>query len=208
MVPKAETISSSVTGLVPKAKDGTASSSLLLMPIWRAINATRAGPISSMSCTVIVFFEYASASASVNCAPEPRLPLFVTRQVLPPPRFTAIDSSVKRSSGEKPRCKAAAYTNGLNVEPGWRCATATWSYSSTAKSRLPTHTRTLPVEGSTATKPASRRVAVARRASIKRSFSRRARMASSSDWPPSTIALNSPERRMWRSTTRECVRQK
>jgi hypothetical protein len=56
------TISFRVTGLVPRASDGTASSLLSRTPMSRASLATLAAPTCCISCAVIVFFDWASAS--------------------------------------------------------------------------------------------------------------------------------------------------
>src|SRR2546427_2915731 len=52
---------------------------------------------------------------------------------------------------------AAAYTNGLKVEPGWRIAWVARLYLESSKSRPPTMARTYPVLDSIATRAPWRR---------------------------------------------------
>ena len=53
--------------------------------------------------------------------------------------------------GGRPFCTAAAYTIGLNVEPGWRSACVARLNFESSKSRPPTMARTAPLRGSIAT---------------------------------------------------------
>ena len=102
---------------------------------------------------MMVFFEKLSPSRSVVESPVDGVASVGDHT---PPPGMRIDTgwSMKVNSGEKPCTKAAPYTKGLKVEPGWRRACATWSNCSCAKSRLPTHASTRPLRGSSARKPA------------------------------------------------------
>jgi len=80
----------------------------------------------------MVFLEYASPSRSVMGSSLGGVRPSVGRQTRLPPRgiSTAVSSSV--SVGCSPIAKAAPYTKGLKVEPGWRRAACTWSNGSVA----------------------------------------------------------------------------
>ena len=141
----------------------------------RARSATRAGPTFCMTWAVMVFLENARPSASVIGALL-GAPPSVGRHTWLPPSGISTASSISSSDGSAPCMKAAPYTKGLKVEPGWRRAACTWSNGSAAKSRLPTQASTWPVTGSMAMKPACTRVfscfsAVMKRVSASRDFS-------------------------------------
>ena len=57
-------------------------------------------------------------------------------------------------AGVNPFSMATVYTNGLNDEPGWRCALTAWLNSLRWKSGPPTIALTLPSQGSIATSAA------------------------------------------------------
>jgi hypothetical protein len=127
MVLKAVTISFSVTGLVPSASEGTSFSLLWRTPMARARLATREGPTCIISCAVMVFFDFARPSRSV-------IGWLVGAPSMSPGRQTwflsiwiATGWSISVSFGWWPISKAAPYTKGLKVEPGWRRACCTWS---------------------------------------------------------------------------------
>ncbi|MNS89083.1 hypothetical protein D3C72_1230830 [compost metagenome] len=95
-------------------------------------------------------------------------------------------SSINWSLGTAPLSKAAPYTKGLKVEPGWRRAWETWSNGSMAKSRLPTQASTWALRGSMAMKPACTRTLSWRRSAMKSASASRRFKASSLSSPPST----------------------
>src|SRR6185369_10214162 len=111
MVPYAATISFKVTGLVPRASEGTRSSLLCRTPI------------DCISCAVIVFFECTSPSRRLMGRPLGGEPSVGVQTSLPDPY--EIGSSMKVYEGSNPCTNAAPYTKGLKVEPGCRldCAT-------------------------------------------------------------------------------------
>ena len=119
-----------------------------------------------MICAVIVFFEYTRPSVTVIGRPV-GADWSVGFHTPPPGKGISTASSRKTRLGDMPCSRAAPYTNGLNTEPGCRCARVTWSYWSVWKSRLPTQAFTPPVRGSIATKPVCSRVFSARSRAMK-----------------------------------------
>ena len=145
---KAAVSSRGVTLPVPRASEATLGWSR--RPRLPATRSTLPVPTFCWSATAAWLFDWYSASRSVWKSGDSPPALRGAHSSRP----GAVTSCRLKSTvtGEKPCCSAAAYTNGLKAEPGWRWLFTARLKGEALKSRPPTRARMAPVPGSRTTR--------------------------------------------------------